>query len=56
MKKTCGYARTVENVDLASETGEVMDLMGKGRENARRFLEPKGNYILVKVTGGELHA
>eukprot|EP00842_Homolaphlyctis_polyrhiza_P006712 jgi/Hompol1/7041/HPOL_001911-RA len=53
VKKTCGFAELVENIDLASESGEVMDLVSKPREYARKFLEPRTSYILVKVIGDE---
>ncbi|KAJ3195538.1 hypothetical protein HK101_011828 [Irineochytrium annulatum] len=53
MEKTCGFQDMVENVDLASETGEVVDLVSKPREYAKRYLEPRTNYILVKVIGEE---
>ncbi|KAI8853740.1 hypothetical protein BC829DRAFT_382030 [Chytridium lagenaria] len=53
IKKTCGFHDLSENVDLASETGEVVDLVSKPREYAKRFLEPRANYIVVKVVGEE---
>ncbi|KAI8923208.1 hypothetical protein BC831DRAFT_472347 [Entophlyctis helioformis] len=53
VKKTCGFTELIENIDLASESGEVMDLVSKPREYARKFLEPRSNYILVKVVGDE---
>ncbi|KAJ3002061.1 hypothetical protein HKX48_002544 [Thoreauomyces humboldtii] len=52
LKSTCGYSDLSENVDLASETGEVIDLINKSKEYAKRFVDPRGTYILVKVTGG----
>ena len=52
IKKTCGYSEITENIDLASEAGEVMDLVSKPREYAKKFLEPRTTYVLVKVTGG----
>ncbi|OAJ37137.1 hypothetical protein BDEG_21200 [Batrachochytrium dendrobatidis JEL423] len=54
IKKSCGYADISENIDLASETGEVVDLVSRPREYARKFLEPRGSYILVKVIGDEM--
>nr|KAJ3423243.1 hypothetical protein HK105_007579 [Polyrhizophydium stewartii] len=51
VKKSCGFNELPENVDLASESGEVMDLVSKPREYARKFLEPRNSYILVKVLG-----
>ncbi|KAI8803091.1 hypothetical protein BJ742DRAFT_777576 [Cladochytrium replicatum] len=46
-----GGSCTVEDlvVDLASEGGEVMDLLNKPKEYARKFLEARGTYILVRV-------
>jgi hypothetical protein len=38
---------------LASESGEVMDLVSKPKEYAKKYLEPRGIYILVKVVGDE---
>ena len=52
IRKTCGYEGVSENLDLASESGEVMDLSSKGREYAKKYLEPRASYILVKVVGG----
>ncbi|KAI9207343.1 uncharacterized protein BJ171DRAFT_640221 [Polychytrium aggregatum] len=42
-----------EPVDLALETGEVIDLLNKPREYAKRFVEPRGVYVLVKVVSEE---
>ncbi|KAL2916866.1 hypothetical protein HK105_203645 [Polyrhizophydium stewartii] len=53
VKKSCGFNELPENVDLASESGEVMDLVSKPREYARKFLEPRNSYILVKVLGDD---
>ncbi|KAH6570255.1 hypothetical protein BASA50_011293 [Batrachochytrium salamandrivorans] len=53
IKKSCGYNDLVESVDLASESGEVMDLISRPREYARKFLESRASYILVKVIGDE---
>jgi hypothetical protein len=50
IKKTCGYEQ--DNIDLASETGEVIDLASKPKEYARKYVEPRGSYILVKCVGG----
>ena len=38
-----------ESVDLATETGEVIDLLGKPKEYAKKSLEPRSTYILLKV-------
>ncbi|KAJ3180642.1 hypothetical protein HDU87_001755 [Geranomyces variabilis] len=53
LKTTCGFGDLSENVDLASETGEVLDLLNKSKEYAKRFVDPRGTYILVKVQGDE---
>ncbi|KAJ3307099.1 hypothetical protein HDV03_002610 [Kappamyces sp. JEL0829] len=53
IRKTCGFENVAENLDLASESGEVMDLASKGKEYARKYLEPRTSYILVKVIGDE---
>ncbi|KAJ3316317.1 hypothetical protein HDU76_001893 [Blyttiomyces sp. JEL0837] len=53
VKRVCGFQEITENIDLASETGEVMDLVGKPKEYAKKYLEPRANYILVKVIGEE---
>ncbi|KAJ3261977.1 hypothetical protein HK103_003820 [Boothiomyces macroporosus] len=53
IRKTCGYENVVENLDLASESGEVMDLASKPKEYAKKFLESRATYILVKVMGDE---
>ncbi|KAJ3249895.1 hypothetical protein HDU77_007289 [Chytriomyces hyalinus] len=42
-----------EHIDLATETGEVVDLFGKPKEYAKKYLEARGNYILVKLVGDE---
>ncbi|KAJ1546725.1 hypothetical protein HK096_004783, partial [Nowakowskiella sp. JEL0078] len=39
-------------VDLASESGEVMDLLNKPKDSARKYLDGRGVYILVRVIGG----
>ena len=41
-----------DTLDLATDSGEVLDLPGRAREYARRYLEPRGTYYLVKVVGG----
>ena len=53
IRKTCGYENIPENLDLALESGEVMDLASKPKEYAKKFLEPRNTYILVKVVGEE---
>ncbi|KAJ3052040.1 hypothetical protein HK097_006952, partial [Rhizophlyctis rosea] len=53
VKRACGFEHLIENVDLASETGEVIDLVSKPKEYARKFVEGRASYILVKVIGDE---
>lgn len=53
LKKSCGFESLTDPVDLASETGEVMDLMSRPKEYARKILEGRGVYILIKVIGDE---
>ncbi|KAI9089576.1 hypothetical protein DFS34DRAFT_639067 [Phlyctochytrium arcticum] len=53
LKSSCGFGHLLENVDLASETGEVVDLVSKNKEYAKKFLDARGTYILVKVIGDE---
>ncbi|KAL7753356.1 hypothetical protein RI367_001131 [Sorochytrium milnesiophthora] len=38
-----------ETIDLADESGEVLDLAGHPREYAKKYLEPRGVYTLIKV-------
>ena len=55
IKKACGYEGILGNkeyLDLASETGEIMDLGSKGREYAKKFLDARASYILIKVVVG----
>ncbi|KAI8822929.1 uncharacterized protein EV422DRAFT_522722 [Fimicolochytrium jonesii] len=54
LKTACGFGDMPENVDLASETGEVIDLINKQKDYAKRYVDARGSYILVKVLGGEL--
>jgi len=49
IRKACGYESLPEQLDLASENGEVMDLCSKRQEYAKKALEQRGSYILVKV-------
>ncbi|KAJ3274888.1 hypothetical protein HDV01_001763 [Terramyces sp. JEL0728] len=51
IRRSCGYENVIENLDLASESGEVMDLVSKPKEYAKKFLEARSTYILVKVIG-----
>ena len=52
IKKTCGYDAVTEPLDLAFESGEVMDLWTKPKEYARKYVDARGVYVLVKVLGG----
>ncbi|KAI8905015.1 hypothetical protein EDD86DRAFT_277686 [Gorgonomyces haynaldii] len=52
-KKTCGFENIPENVDLASESGEVIDLVSKPKEYAKKYVEPRTSYILVKCVGDD---
>lgn len=53
IKKTCvnPSENNIESIDLANENGEVMDLASKPKEVAKKFLEERAYYILVKVVG-----
>ncbi|TPX65590.1 hypothetical protein SpCBS45565_g05057 [Spizellomyces sp. 'palustris'] len=53
LKTSCGFSHLLENVDLASETGEVIDLQSKSKEYAKKYLDGRATYILVKVIGDE---
>ena len=53
IRRTCGYSELAENIDLATENGEVMDLVSKPKDYAKKYLEPRTCYILVKVVGGK---
>jgi superfamily II helicase len=44
-----GIISDKEALDLCTESGEVIDLMNKGKEYAKKFLEPKNTYLLVKA-------
>lgn len=54
IRKVCGFENLLDNLDLASESGEVMDLLSKGRDYATKILDDKASYILVKVIGDDL--
>ncbi|KAG5462585.1 MAG: hypothetical protein BJ554DRAFT_4533, partial [Olpidium bornovanus] len=41
-----------EPLDLATESGEVVDLASKPREVAKKLLDPRATYILVKTVLG----
>ena len=53
IKKSCGFESLLEPIDLASESGEVVDLNAKPREYAKKYLEGRGNYVLIKVVGDD---
>ena len=54
IKKTCGFESLMEPIDLCSaDTGEVVDLISKPKEYAKKFLEPRGVYVLLKVIGDD---
>jgi hypothetical protein len=54
IKKNCGFEELAEPIDLCSaETGEVVDLISKPKEYAKKYLEPRGAYILLKVIGDD---
>ncbi|KAJ3203176.1 hypothetical protein HDU82_006776 [Entophlyctis luteolus] len=44
-------AAVSDHIDLATESGEVIDLSSKPKEYAKKFLEPRQSYILVRVIG-----
>ena len=55
LRKACDLESSLtakEYLDLASETGEIIDLAGKGKEYAKRFLDTRGCYLLIKVIAG----
>jgi hypothetical protein len=54
IKKNCGFEGLAEPIDLFSaETGEVIDLLSKPKEYAKKYLEPRGTYILLKVVSDD---
>jgi hypothetical protein len=53
IKKTCGFEHLLEAIDLATESGEVIDLNSKPKEYAKKYLEPRCNYVLIKVMGDD---
>ncbi|KAI8616736.1 hypothetical protein BC830DRAFT_171104 [Chytriomyces sp. MP71] len=57
LKRVCfegnSHGPAPDHLDLATETGEVVDLHGKPKEYARKYLEGRGSYILVKAVGEE---
>jgi hypothetical protein len=53
IRKVCNLESIPENLDLASESGDVVDLVSKPKEYAKKYLEPRTVYILVKVIGDD---
>jgi hypothetical protein len=53
VKQSCGYEHLLEPIDLATETGEVLELQSKRREYAKKTVEDRGIYVLVKHVDGE---
>lgn len=54
IRKACGFETLLESIDLCSaESGEVVDLLSKPKEYAKKYLEPRGIYILIKVAGDD---
>lgn len=54
VKKACGFEQCSEPIDLATDTGEVIDLQSflkqpaNAKEAARKYLDHRATYILVK--------
>lgn len=41
-----------ETLDLATEAGDyVLELNSRGKEYAKKVMDQRGSYVLVKVTG-----
>ncbi|KAJ3138192.1 1-phosphatidylinositol 4,5-bisphosphate phosphodiesterase delta-4 [Physocladia obscura] len=51
LKNTCGFSNITYPIDLATEAGEVIDLMSKPKEIALKHIEPRKSYILVRAVG-----
>ncbi|KAJ3246405.1 hypothetical protein HDU78_007122 [Chytriomyces hyalinus] len=51
IKNTCGFSSATYPIDLATETGEVIDLCSKSREYAKKYVEDRKAYIVVRVVG-----
>ncbi|KAI9345262.1 hypothetical protein BDR26DRAFT_156121 [Obelidium mucronatum] len=51
IKKSCGLSNLTAPIDLATESGDVVDLNSKARDYAKRFLDDRKSYIVVKVVG-----
>jgi hypothetical protein len=53
IKLSCGFDGEVYQVDLATESGEVIDLANHAKEYAKKYLDDSRAYILVKISGAE---
>jgi len=53
IKISCGYDDDSIQIDLATESGEVLDLANHGKEYAKKYLDERRSYILVKIVEGE---
>jgi len=53
IKISCGFDDENYQVDLATESGEVIDLANHGKEYAKKYLDDRRVYILVKIIEGE---
>ncbi|ORX45792.1 hypothetical protein BCR36DRAFT_372577 [Piromyces finnis] len=53
IKISCGFDEEKYQVDLATESGEVIDLANHGKEYAKKYLDERRAYILVKIIEGE---
>ncbi|KAG4098692.1 hypothetical protein H8356DRAFT_990631 [Neocallimastix lanati (nom. inval.)] len=53
IKISCGFDEEAYQVDLATESGEVVDLANHGKEYAKKYLDERRSYILVKIIEGE---
>ncbi|TPX34821.1 hypothetical protein SmJEL517_g02558 [Synchytrium microbalum] len=57
IKKNADVIKSVgaihEPIDIATESGEVVDLMGKAREYAKKYVDPRATYVLVKIVGAD---
>lgn len=53
IKISCGFDDESYQIDLATESGEVIDLANHGKEYAKKYLDDRRAYILVKIIEGE---
>ena len=56
IKKTLGAEHTQTIIDLASENGDVVDLLSKGPQYAHKFIDTRSTYIVVRVVEDESDA